>query len=347
VTKQSQLALVRPKLSEDEVKAIVGTGNFKPSELIEQSGLSRARVRKIIADTPHTKLTMPSRKGTNPVAAAPVSAPKPRASEPPPLPGEPQSPIIRRFIGAGILLVAVGFGIGGGIMNYRFGVSFGQDDASRLVLGGLTILIDGGALLLFAAAGYLREQKNSLWMWALLIWLICWGLSIGAGLGYQSSNIGDSLQSRDSVIQNRRVLVAELSRAEADRGKITEGRDPQAIEQQIQIEQGKVPSKNWASSAYCTSVTLSGPFCMALNQERAAKAAAEQRIELDAKIRKLSTEIAALPPVSAKDPAAEQIAAMSLGFLTAEQVRGYIVRCLAIIPGFASILLAIARTLLR
>jgi hypothetical protein len=335
----------------DDVACDLRNGWKSLSALESKHGLSI----KIIGDLqkqidPHHKnkqIKLPSRKGLNllPVVSPPVAKPSAAAPAPPrPIP----SGILQTLIGGGCALIGVVLGLCNTLMNYQFGASFGHDWWSCLVLGCVFLAIDGGALLFLPAAGALYEQRRKvLCLAAFLSWLPFLALSTAASLGFASSHIGDSLQARDSVIQHRRALDTELSRAQAERGKITEDRDPQVIEQQIQIEQGKVPLANWKSSNNCTSVTSSGPFCLMLNQERAAKIAAEQRISLDVKIRALSTEIATLPPISAKDPAAEQIAQMAFGLVTTEQVRSYLVRCLAIIPGFASILLAIARALLR
>jgi hypothetical protein len=353
--------IVRPELTEDDVISEIINGPVKISDLMRRSGKTRGELRGLVSKyAPKDKIKLPSRAKLNLLPVAPVRASlaeggttlAPPAVKPPaaaPAPPRPiPSGILQTLIGGGCALIGVALGLCNAIMNCQFGASFGHDWWSCLVLGGVGLAIDGGALLFLPAAGALAEQRRYvLCLAAFLSWLPFVALSTGAAIGFASSNIGDSLQARDSVIQHRRALDTELSRAQAERGKITEDRDPQIIEQQIQIEQGKVPLANWKSSNNCTSVTLSGPFCMALNQERAAKSSAEQRIKLDAKISELSTKIAELPPISAKDPAAEQIAQMAFGLVTTEQVRSYLVRCLAIIPGFASILLAIARALLR
>lgn len=345
VTKLPKLALV---VSQDDVIAEIRTGSFKEASLIKRSGLSRARVRKLIAEhAPATRIKLPSRKMLPAVVQTP--------SLPPPIPVAAQeAPLLPWLIGGVCGLIGAGFCVGNAIMNLRFGVSLATDDTSRWVLGGLSLAIDLGAFVLLAAAEYLWENRRYRWLppplclCTFLTWLLCVGLSIGAALGFASSNVGDALQARGTVAEQRVALTEQKTRAETDRRAIGATGNPQVLENQMIVALGSVPTKNRASSKDCSEPTLSAAVCADYNRLKDAYTAAKARSDIDAKIGTLTAQIAALPAIGAKDSGAEQIAQMSFGLATPEQARNYLMRCFAIISVIGSgLLLAIARSMLR
>lgn len=343
VTKLPKLALV---VSQDDVIAEIRTGSFKEASLIKRSGLSRARVRKLIAEhAPTTRIKLPSRKMLPAVVQVP--------SLPPPVPAD-AAPILPWLIGGVCGLIGAGFCVGNAIMNLRFGVSLATDDTSRWVLGGLSLAIDLGAFVLLAAAEYLWENRRYRWLppplclCTFLTWLLCVGLSIGAALGFASSNVGDALQARGTVAEQRVALIEQRSRAETDRRAIGATGNPQVLENQMIVALGSVPTKNRVSSEDCTKPTLSATVCADYNRLKDAYTAAKARADIDTTIATLTMRIAALPAIGTKDSGAEQIAQMSFGLATPEQARNYLMRCFAIISVIGSgLLLAIARSMLR
>jgi hypothetical protein len=344
----AKLRVVQPSLTKDEVIVeIKDRGNVNVANLMARSGMTRGVVRGLIRDYAPDKIKLQSRKRLNLIPEPEIAEPIPA---PPPIPKTPAS-IMPRLIGAGCALIALAFGAGNAIMNYRFGASFGQDALSSVILGCLGLAIDGGALLLLPAAGALGEQRRyGLCLMAFLSWFPFVALSTGAAIGFAGSNIGDSLQDRAKVVESREAMKSAINLAQKERLRIMSTDSPEAIEIRIQNERGRLSGNNsLKTSKDCTDITLqiSAVVCSTLTQLRLDKVEAENRIRLDDKIHQLAKRLEDVPAIASKDPAAEQISQMSLGLVTPDQVRSYLVRCIAIIPGFASLLLAFARTLLR
>lgn len=347
------LHIVRPQLTEDEIRAaLVADGITKVSVVRDKFGLSRAVARRLVAEvgeTPKAAVKPPAQPKPKPVTVAPTIV-----NPPEPVPVKPKpSRASHRLIGASCGLGGLALGAGGMVMNWCFAYSFGHDVFSSTVLGLIGVAIDWIALWLLPAAGALGEQRRIRWLpapmsvLACVAWLPFVTLSTVAAMGFAGSNIGDSVQAKGDVIQHKERLGAELAAARIKRWQIVENGNPLVLEQQIQIAQGKVPAKNWKDSDHCTNVSASGPFCEELNGLRKAKAMAEGRDQLDKDIHDLTEKISKMPSIAAADPAADQISQMTFGYVTAEQVENYRVRGLAIVPGFASILLTFTRALLR
>ena len=338
--------IVSPPLTEEDVASEARNGNRKVSNLMKRSGLSRGIVRRIVDDNPSDAVSAPKRQKRN-LLPVDIPTPKPPADRAKPKPIS--KPIVRRIVGAAVLVTAIVFAAGNGFMNFQFGASFGHDESSRMVLGWVVFAADLGALFLFATAGYLREEGHYfLAFLALLSWALCLGLSGGSALGFASGNIADSLQARGSVPEQRDSLTALKKRVVAYREAITETGDQKILENQMNLALGSVPNKNRISSEDCTKPTISAELCRDYNRFHDAYVAAVSRDALDDQITSLTAKIAALAPISSKDPGADQISQMAFGAVTAEQVRSYLVRGLALIisisPGF---LLAFVRALLR
>jgi hypothetical protein len=128
-----------------------------------------------------------------------------------------------------------------------------------------------------------------------------------------------------------------------ERWKITEDRNPAAIEQQIQIAQAYVPQPDWRRSNHCESVTTS-VSCLDLVRLREAKANATLRIELDKKIHDLSEKMDDLPAIASKDAAADHIAWITWDYVKPSAVENIRVIGFAFMPSLAGFLLAFART---
>jgi hypothetical protein len=173
-------------------------------------------------------------------------------------------------------------------------------------------------------------------------------LTLIAASSFTATNIGDTYAARLKIMQERAALSTKLETLRRDRGAITEGRSPQAIEAAIQQEQPRIPSSNWKSSHGCTSVTLHGNACAAINMLRQAKADAERRNQLDFEIDAAETEFAKLPALVATDPGAEMAARLfttaSLGLvtITPETIQHIRIAGLTIAPATSGLLLFFA-----
>lgn len=335
---KSKLKLVKPPLDDERRKQLIIDINAGTStkELEDEYGLTRQQVRTLQAKH---KITLPSRAKLTPVS-------NPQAPKPPPAPVKP--PFIQIALATVIILISLTLGGVGLVLNWQFAVTLGQTPLSSNLLGMLGASIDLVTIFIMAVASLLWDQKRwGQFILAIGIGLLCFALSTIAAMSFAASNVGDSLQGREAVANHRNALIDQLNRSKSDRMRITEYRDPQAIEQQIQIEQGKVPASNWRTSDHCTNVTWSGRECLMLNQERAAKGFADQRIKLDAKISEFSTRIAELPPVAVKDPGASQISRLTYGYAGTEEVESFRLIGFAFMPSLAGFMLAFARTLLR
>lgn len=223
------------------------------------------------------------------------------------------------------------FGVFGDAVNYG-GIAFG-------ILGGG---IDCVTVLLPA---------NLSWCWRhvplFAVWSLCAVLSWMAAVGFSASNFGDSLQARGTVVEHRKALNDELASVRAERAKITEDRDPQVLEERIQIERGKVGKPVLERSNNCKDITLpaSAAACAAVSELRGAKRMAELRIELDDRLHRLTEEVANLPSISAMDPGAATISRLSFGRVEAGLIENIRVFGFALVPSLAGFLLAFARTL--
>jgi hypothetical protein len=252
--------------------------------------------------------------------------------------------LIAAMIGAvGLVLGAAGLAL-----NYQFARSLGQSPMASHLLGILGVAIDAATIFLPSAGLIMLERRRyGQSFGCAVIWFLCLGLSLIAGMSFAANNIGDSLQSREAIAQHRKALNSELAAVQSERGRIKEDRDSQVLEQSIQIERSKVPLERLKSSKDCTDVTTSGQFCNELNQLRASKRTAERRIELDERQRKLTADIAALPPVAVKDPGADHISLVTGGMVQPDEVENFRVIGFAFMPSLAGFLLAFARTLCR
>ncbi len=340
--------LVRPEVPDDVIAQEMSERPYSVSAVQKKYSKTRGEIRSIEKRFGlKKKEVQPSRKGLN---LAPVVPPalKPLADAPDP-PKPVQKSAGRKLLAVGCLLTAIAFAAANAFMNMQFGASFGQGESDRFVLGAVNVAVDLGSLFLLAAAAYFREDEHyTLLALALLIWALCTGYSACSALGYTSNNVGDSLRARGSVNEQREDMMGQKKRAETYRKAIKETGDQTILENQMTIALGMVPTKNLASSEKCTKPTISATVCYDYNRIKDAYVSAKARDDLDKQIASLTGQLAALPPVSAKDPGAEQISQMSWGAVTAEQVRSYLVRCLALIISMSpGPLLAFARSLWR
>ncbi len=332
-------------LTEDEMITEIRNGNVNVSNLMSRSGMARGKVRGLIRKEYPAK--PPARKAQNQAPVAPPALTPPADAPDPPKPL--QKSFGRRFLAVGCLLTAVSFAAANAYMNAQFGASFGHGESDRYVLGVVNLTVDVGSLILVAVAAYFRGDKQyDLWAAALVLWLLCMIYSACSALGYTSNNVGDSLRARGSVSEQREDMMGQKKRAETYRGAIKETGDARVLENQMALAIGMVPTKNLKSSDNCTKPTISAPLCYDYNRIKDAYVSAKARDDLDKQIASLTGQIAALPPVSAKDPGAEQISQMARGWITADQVRNWLVRCLALIMSVSpGPLLAFARGLWR
>lgn len=271
-------------------------------------------------------------------------APKAPESSPPPLLSAVESRIAQRIYTIGMQGVSLTLGIVGIALNWQFAKSLGQTPLSAQLLGVLGVAIDTAAVFLMPMAAILWDQRRyGQFVLSVVVWLLCAGLSLMAGMSFMAANIGDSLQGREIVTQHRKALNSELSVAQGERGKITEDRDPQVLEEMVQIARGEVPLLNLKKSNDCTDVTTSGTVCVKLNQARSAKRIAERRIELDGRLRSLNEQIASLPPIAVKDPGADYVSKMTAGIIDPDSIEGFRVIGFAAMPSLAGLLLMFAR----
>jgi hypothetical protein len=327
----SALSLVKDTRNPELVK-IINKGGYNLSQLEKDFRVSIYRLKKDYG-------AKSTRRGRPKKAAIVIpEAPKPTAPEAPKSSPNPVDKPLIEFANAGVIALA-GLALGGvGLsLNIQYWYAFGG-----MTFGVLGAAIDCWTIFLPANLNWRRLSHIPY----CALWLLCFGLSSIAALGFAANNIGDSLQGRETIAQHRKELNSELAGLQTERLNINENRDPQVLEERIQIERGRVPTARLISSKDCTDVTSSGPVCAELNQLRASKRTAERRIELDGRLRKLSEEIAALPAIAAKDPGAEHISKITAGWVGADWIENFRVLGFAFMPSLAGFLLAFARTLL-
>ena len=340
MTASPDLKLVKDERNQEVLK-LINSGNYPTiGELEKQSGISAYYLKKdygakAVRDrNPEKPKPEPKRPGRPPKMesqdprTAPTSS-RPAAAKPSPVLVFANAAIIT---GSGLALGGVGMSF-----NIQYWCTF----------GGTAFGVAGGAI--DAVTIFLPANLQLRWghIPFFALWLVCTGLSTIAAMGFSATNIGDSLQGRESVLQHRNAMTAQLASAQSERARIKDDRDPQSLEYQIQMARGRVAPKNLASSKDCTDVTVSGNACLELNQLRDAREAANRRIYLDAEIRTFSGQIAELPPVAGKDPGAEHISTLTAGIVRPEEVDNFRVVGFALMPSLAGFLLAFARTLLK
>ncbi|CCD97624.1 hypothetical protein [Bradyrhizobium sp. STM 3809] len=260
----------------------------------------------------------------------------------------PDFPI--RALGLALGLAAITLGGVGLIVNIVFAQSWGASSAITAdVMSVLFGLIDVFTIILPTVASHLWTQRKR--SSALLAWPIWFGMltmTLIAASSFAATNIGDNIEQRAKATQESAALRAKLEQMRADRARISETRSPDAIAAAIQQEQPKVPAANWKASIGCTSVTISGKECSAINALRQAKADADRRDKLDAQISAAEDAFAKLPAFSAADPGADMAARlftlMTLGALNVapnaiQQIRIF---GLTLAPALSGILLMFA-----
>lgn len=250
-------------------------------------------------------------------------------SEPPPLPEFPEpvyetvvpkpapkaiqqhSHVAAYLIGSGFILIGLTAAGVGGIMNWQFGYS-----VAGFTGGIIGAVIDGGALLFLPASRELFRLRNPLCLVAFLAWFPFVGGSTYAALNYTGVNVGDYFKARSDVANLETTLNQQKIRLEAKRPKET--RSVAEIDLAI-MNAYRDDRPAW----------------------RKLREVAIERDNIDTQIADINQQLRTLPHIASKNPAAEQIAQISGGEVSADQATSYSIRWWAVVPGFASLMLTI------
>lgn len=338
---EKQLRLVRTvDQIKDDVICELRNGWKSKADLVRRHGLSSDIVAEL------QQAVDPEQKNRK----IKILRDRPPKAQPPVVVSVPAAPLSVRFVHrtqdlaiAAIALILAGVGLA---LNWQFIGSLGQTVLSGYLLGVVGIAIDMTAVFLPARVALLWEQKSrAKSAIAGVVWVICFAISVVSGLSFAATNIGDSLQGRESVVRHRQALLSELATAQQERAVIVESRDPQAIEDLIQLERGRIGSVILSRSKECTDITLLGSTnaCTPLKDLRGAKRQAERRIELDSRMRQISGEISSLPSIGLKSPGAQSLSGLLGGLVSAESIETHWVVGIAIMPSLAGLLLLFAR----
>lgn len=244
-----------------------------------------------------------------------------RSSPPPPPPSPPDLPIRVVALVLGVSAIALG-GVGF-LLNVAFAQNYGTPGSwTGDILSVLFGLIDILTIVIPTVARHLwtqRQRPMSLLAW--LIWPGLLAMTLIAASSFTATNIGDNIEQRAKATQESGALQTKLAQLRHSRAQISETRSVAAIEAAIQQEQPRIPAANWKASLGCTTVTLSGKECAAINALREAKGNAEQRDKLDAQITAAADAFARLPALAAADPGADMAAKLfTIGTLGAINV---------------------------
>lgn len=296
----------------------------------------------------------------------PAVVPAPVAIEPPPVIAAvvtPAAPAVAPttapagsrttalIIGAAALcLAAVGL-----ILNANFAASLGQTGLAAALLAAIGLAVDMLAVALPTAASKLWQGRHRpaafaawlLWAGALIMMLL-------AGIGFASMNIGDTVAGRAKMANENVALSVRLERLRVERAAIGEHRSVAALEAELQRVQPSAQSV-WKATNGCRDVTVarSGQACEPVLRVREAIGTAQHRDVIDAEVRDVERQLAALPAIRLDDPQArttsDLVAWLSGGLVapSAQDIHRLRIVGLTVAPACAGLLLWMAVALWR
>ena len=321
------------RLSQAGVILELSNGNSNVADLMRRSGLSRGVVRGLQRKHGIAPIKLPGEKGPREIWVEPPAQA---------LPTESHSSAL--FSVWALRAIALILAVVGGYQNYQFARSQADGLADSHVTGALGIAIDLVSVVILSASGRLWDRaRYGQFGISIVIWLICLGYSLNAGIGFNATTIGDTTQGRESVVRHRAALSEQVAALAAERARITEARAPEAIDIAIQSAQERIPLSNWVSSRKCTDDTVSRPFCAELKQLWAARPAAARRVELDGKISELKEQIAALPPIAVADAGASY--GQRITRIDAETLVMFRIVVYSLFPSLGGLMLLFARSI--
>jgi len=203
--------------------------------------------------------------------------------------------------GTALCLAAVGL-----VLNANFASSLGQSGLAAILLAAIGLAVDMLAVSLPTAASKLwRAGHRPAALAAGLIWTCALGMMLLAGIGFASTNIGDSVAARAKVANEGVALTARFERLRDERAAIGEQRSVTALEAELQRVQPSAQSV-WKATNGCRDVTLerSSKACEGVLRLREAIGTAQQRDAVDAEMRGVEGQLAALPAIRQDDPQA-------------------------------------------
>ncbi len=287
------------------------------------------------------------------------SAPVP--TEPPavPAPVTPAAPTIAPtgsrttalIVGAAALcLAAVGL-----VLNANFAASLGQTGLAAVLLAAIGLAVNMLAVALPTAASKLwqgRHRPAAFAAW--LIWAGALIMMLLAGIGFASMNIGDTVAGRAKQANAGVALNTRFERLRDERAAIGEHRSVAALEAELQRVQPSAQSV-WKATNGCRDVTLarSGQACEAVLRVREAIGTAQHRDAVNAEMRDVERQLAALPAIRLDDPQArttsDLVAWLSGGLVapTAQDIHRLRIVGLTVAPACAGLLLWMAVALWR
>ena len=251
---------------------------------------------------------------------------------------------------AALCLATVGL-----ILNANFAASLGQTGLAAALLAAIGLAVDMLAVALPTAASKLWQGRHRpaafaawlLWAGALIMMLL-------AGIGFASMNIGDTVAGRAKMANENVALSVRLERLRVERAAIGEHRSVAALEAELQRVQPSAQSV-WKATNGCRDVTVarSGQACEAVLRVREAIGTAQHRDVIDAEMRDVERQLAALPAIRLDDPQArttsDLVAWLSGGLVapSAQDIHRLRIVGLTVAPACAGLLLWMAVALWR
>lgn len=221
------------------------------------------------------------------------------------------------FILSGLgVIVAIGFIVAGGVMNWRYGMGIGRTEVDQHLSAAVHMLIDLCKVMM---------PFFGWWAWAQRRVVVAAGAAVitVAAISYSAIGIagyvdmqratasGSLVAKKDSVGDWRR----ELERSQRRLSELGSYQPDSVVEQRLQQLQQDV---RWSSSKHCTEATAksSRDYCADVNGLAAEKAKAIEAAKLEQQVRDLREKINSLAGVAAierGDPRAD-IVARTTGF---------------------------------
>jgi hypothetical protein len=316
-------------LIERNGKVVTVVAGENPSPLVDAPAAAsvarsgRARALPHVGLLPHLGLPpAPTIPATLALAAPPVVAATaaPEITPPVALPIPPAIPVAIKpmvappaIVPAGSRPMAVivggtaaclaGVGL---VLNANFAASLGQTGLAAALLAAIGLAVDMLAVALPTAASKLwHTGHRRAALAAALIWTCALAMMLLAGVGFASTNIGDTVAARAKVANEGVALTARFERLRDERAGIGEQRSVAALEAELQRVQPSAQSV-WKATNGCRDVTLvrSSKACDGVLRLREAIGTAQQRDAIDAEMRGVERQLASLPAIRQDDPQA-------------------------------------------
>ncbi len=189
-------------------------------------------------------------------------------------------------LAAGVLLAV------SAAMNWRFGFSLGRSELDGHIYGAASAAADClKALIPFFFFAAIRNRMWSQAAAAALVGLVVTAYSLTSALGHAALNRMDTSGHRAAEARSYQDVRADLKRAQDQLGWVPQHRPAQTVQSEIDGVKNQRP---WTWTKGCTEVNgkQGRDFCQQFHALSAEFAAAQQAVQLEARIAEIQAKLA-------------------------------------------------------